>query len=134
MGSSENSTSRCAECPSHSGIEVRVATHAEILKTLDTRMNILGTKMDNVVTNINDRFFHIMIGVILCLMTGLISILLSLYTMSNSPPQFNSSRGTPQILERAILTESIVERNGIDEEIRRPDFRAEGDNMQRLWW
>jgi hypothetical protein len=55
---------RCIDCIAHSGIQTSIDNHTGILKTID------------------ERFWQIMIGIFLCLITTIFSTLASFYVAS----------------------------------------------------
>lgn len=85
-------TRRCSDCVSHSGVEIRLDAHGEILKTFESRM------------------YQLFVGVMLTLLTGIVSVGASLYVASQTRPY------TPRTYS---AYESLVD---IDQAIIRRDY------------
>ena len=80
---------RCGNCKEHSGVTTMLANHSEIIKELRDHAK-----------ESNKRWYQILIGIILCLITGLVSIGLIQTRMPireryNVPYQVNSLVNLP---------------------------------------
>jgi len=74
MSEEQEFNRRCTDCLEHSGIRTRVESHAKILVAMDVRLQ-----------RQEDRLFNILVGVMLCLITGAITMSIAIYTVvSNS--------------------------------------------------
>ena len=64
------SNAKCVECPEHSGIQARQDNQSEIVRHL-------VTKFDRFVDDANAHRTQMLVGIILCLMAGLLSVYFS---------------------------------------------------------
>jgi len=93
MAEEQEFNRRCTDCLEHSGVTSRVNAHATILVAMDARLQ----RNEN-------RLWNILVGVMLCLITGAITMSIAIYTVISNSLGHHGSGSTIFDATHAILT------------------------------